>query len=100
MNADQIRGQIQRLVTEALEAKGSPAKALTDDTLLLGGDLGIDSLDLAGVVVNLSEFAQRDPFANGFVEFRTVGEMIRLYASDGGAECQDSNDSPGERPTA
>ena len=54
---------------------------MADDTLLLGGRLGIDSLDLAAIVVNLSEIAQNDPFANGFIEFRTVGELARLYAA-------------------
>jgi acyl carrier protein len=81
MNVEQAKEHIQRLVTEALTAKGLAAQRLTEQTLLLGGTLSIDSLDLAGIVVNLSEIAQKDPFADGFIEFRTVGELARLYAA-------------------
>lgn len=80
MNAEHVKEQIQTLVGEALAAKGMSAEPLTEDTPLLGGTLSIDSLDLAAIVVNLSEIAQKDPFAAGFVEFRTVGELARLYA--------------------
>ena len=81
MNCEQAKEQIQQLVSEALAAKGLNAQQLTEDTLLLGGTLSIDSLDLAGIVVNLSELAQKDPCADGFIEFRTVGELARLYAA-------------------
>ena len=80
MDIEQVTGSIQRLVSEALAAKGLKAPKLTGDTLLLGGDLSIDSLDLAGIVVNLTDLAQKDPFAGGFIEFRSVGELARLYA--------------------
>lgn len=81
MDVAQVREQIQNLVSEALVAKGLQSETVTDDTLLLGGELGIDSLDLAAIVVNLSGIAGKDPFAQGFIEFRTVGELARLYAA-------------------
>lgn len=81
MNIEQLGQQIQRLVSEALAAKGFPSEQLTEQTLLLGGNLSIDSLDLAAIVVGLSELTQKDPFADGFIEFRTVGELAKLYAA-------------------
>lgn len=80
MTAEQVTEQIQRLISEALTAKGLAAVPLAADTLLLGGTLSIDSLDLAAIVVNLSEITGKDPFSEGFVEFRTVGELAQLYA--------------------
>jgi acyl carrier protein len=81
MNLDETRKLITKLVGEAVSAKGKTAPEMTDDTLLLGGPLEIDSLDLAALVVHLTDKTQRDPFADGFVEFRTVGELARLYAA-------------------
>lgn len=81
MNTEQVREHIERLVSEALAAKGVKAQPLTEATLLLGGTLSIDSLDLAAIVVNLSEISRKDPFAEGFIEFRTVGELAQLYAA-------------------
>jgi acyl carrier protein len=43
--------------------------------------LGIDSLDLATIVVQLTEATGEDPFQGGFIEFRTVGELTRLYST-------------------
>jgi len=81
MDVEQAKQQIQRLVSEALAVKGCAPQSLNENTVLLGGTLGIDSLDLAGIVVNLAEISQKDPFADGFVEFRTVGELARLYTA-------------------
>jgi acyl carrier protein len=46
----------------------------------VGGSLGIDSLDLAGLVVDLQTSTGLDPFAAGFVNFRTAGELADLFA--------------------
>lgn len=81
MNLNDTRKLIAKLVREAVGAKGKTAPEMTDDTLLLGGPLEIDSLDLATIVVNLTDTTQKDPFADGFVEFRTIGELARLYAA-------------------
>jgi acyl carrier protein len=55
MNVEQGIEQIQTMVSEALTAKGLPTQKLTEDTVLLGGGVNIDSLDLAGIVVTLTE---------------------------------------------
>ncbi len=43
-------------------------------------DLEIDSLGLAEIVIALEERTGRDPFVDGFREFRTVAELAELYA--------------------
>ena len=49
------------------------------DTPLTGGELPIDSLDLATIVIEMQERTGRDPFESGFSEFRTVGELATLF---------------------
>jgi acyl carrier protein len=61
--------------------KGIPAGVVDADTVLLGGNLNLDSLDLAGIVVQLQEATAHDPFADGFIEFRTAGELADLFAN-------------------
>ncbi len=74
-----------KLVIEAVERqiadKGETAPPIDENTPLLGGSLPIDSLDLAVIVTQLRDTAGRDPFANGFINFQTVGDLARLYAS-------------------
>jgi acyl carrier protein len=50
-----------------------------ETSLLLDGYLGIDSLDLAVLVVELEEATGCDPFAQGIINFRTAGELAELY---------------------
>jgi acyl carrier protein len=76
----EVLGHIQRLVTTTLQNKGMPEAKIDSGTELLGGSVGIDSLDLAMLVRELEEVAGHDPFANGFIEFRTAGELAKLYA--------------------
>jgi acyl carrier protein len=64
-----------------LAGKGAALPVLDDQTLFLGGDLDIDSLDLATLVVTLEELTGKQPFREGFREFRTVGELARLFAA-------------------
>lgn len=80
MTEQEVLGHIQRLVSNALEGKGLPDSKVDSGTELLGGSVGIDSLDLAMMVRELEEVAGHDPFADGFIEFRTAGELAKLYA--------------------
>lgn len=79
-NAIGVRAALEDVLTEVIVSKGLIVPSLEDATELLDGPLGLDSLDLAVVVVRLTEVAGRDPFAEGFVPFRTVGELVRLYS--------------------
>jgi acyl carrier protein len=78
---EKIRTAVKRIAEE----KKLSVQPIGEETVLLGSDLGIDSLDLAAIVVELSETTGTDPFQNGFVEFRTVGELSDLYCSQNGA---------------
>jgi acyl carrier protein len=79
MNEQQILGQISQIVQRILSEKGLDAAPISADTALLDGTVGIDSLDLAVLVRELEDVVGHDPFADGFIEFQTAGELARLY---------------------
>jgi acyl carrier protein len=81
MGVAQLVSLIDTLVQDALSQKGLPPQPVGGETVLLDSSLGIDSLDLAAIVVQLSEETGKDPFEDGFIDFRTVGELARLYAA-------------------
>jgi len=60
--------------------KGEVLPALTADSVFLGADLPIDSLDLATLLVVLEQRTGQDPFRAGFRHFTTLGELAALYA--------------------
>lgn len=62
------------------KAKGLDNDEIHLENVLLGEELGLDSLDLATLVVNLEERSGLRPFESGFVMFRTVGELIELFS--------------------
>lgn len=80
MNETQVLEQIDTIVTRTLSDKGLKAPKIEGDTQLLGGALKIDSLDLAMLVRELEDVVGHDPFSEGFIEFRTAGELAKLYA--------------------
>lgn len=80
MNEAQVLTQIDAIVRRTLEDKGLKASPVGAETQLLGGELKIDSLDLAMLVRELEDVVGHDPFAEGFIEFRTAGELAKLYA--------------------
>lgn len=86
-----IEDELRRIVAE----KGAVLPALRPETVFLGADLPIDSLDLATLLVVLERRLGRDPFRSGFRQFITVGELAALYATDGSHATEDSHDPPG-----
>lgn len=80
MTEAQVFEHIKSIVQRMLEDKGVKAAAIEPNTELLGGAINIDSLDLAMLVRELEDAVGHDPFAEGFIEFRTVGELAKLYA--------------------
>jgi hypothetical protein len=80
MTTDEAQASIIGVVSEILREKGRREPQMAADTLLLGGPLGMDSLDLAVVVIRMGELTAKDPFENGFIDFRTIREMAELYA--------------------
>lgn len=79
MTESEVLQQIQTLVHNALSSKGVAKRPVEADTELLGGGLGIDSLDLAMLVRELEDITGDDPFKDGFIDFRTAGELAKLY---------------------
>ena len=68
-------------MNQILESKGVGRVTITEDTVLLDGAVSIDSLDLAQIVLDLQTVTGRDPFASGFIEFRTAGELASLFSA-------------------
>lgn len=79
MSEQQVFEHISTIITRILTDKGQSPAALTPSTALLGGGVGIDSLDLAMLVRELEQVMGFDPFEDGFIEFRTAGELAKLY---------------------
>jgi acyl carrier protein len=80
MTEEQAFEQITAIVRRMLEDKGAAVPDIDTNTELLGGAISIDSLDLAMLVLEMENVAGFDPFAEGFIEFRTMGELSKLYA--------------------
>jgi len=80
MNRDEIIAAVTDSINRALRDKGRDPVTVDADTILIGGDIAIDSLDLATIVVELESATGKDPFEGGFIGFSTVGELADLYA--------------------
>jgi acyl carrier protein len=76
---DRLLHEIDRLVKEIAAAKGARSPKVTAQTELLGGGLPLDSLDLATLVLELEQVTGFDAFKAGVVNFRTAGDLARLY---------------------
>lgn len=72
---ERVIAELQRILAD----KGEPHGPIAPGSLLLDGDLAIDSLDLATLVVALEEQTGREPFKAGFRMFTTVGELATLF---------------------
>lgn len=74
-----IEEELRRIVAD----KGASLPPLAAETVFLGAELPIDSLDLATLLVVLERRMARDPFRAGFRQFTTVGELAALYLGEG-----------------
>jgi acyl carrier protein len=79
-NLERVFEQISISISRILSSKGQAVPPIDSRTILLDSELGIDSIDLALLVRELEEATGFDPFRDGFLEFRTVGELAKLYA--------------------
>ena len=82
MNRAAVTALIADRIRALAAAKGASTPAIVAGTPLFEGQLPIDSLDLAGLVVELETTTGIEPFKNGLVEFHTVGELAALFAPD------------------
>lgn len=75
---DAVRSRVAAAVNRVLTDSGRPEKSPADDDDL-NAELGLDSLDLAVVVVTLEKELGLDPFQDGRATARTFGQLVRLY---------------------
>ena len=85
MTKHEIIEKIRKMIERTIGENGLMVQSIAEETVLIESTLGIDSLDLAAIVVELSEVTGKDPFQGGFIEFRTVGELSDLYCDKNGS---------------
>lgn len=73
-----VRETVVAVIQRVLQDSGRPVPALSDDENLTG-DIGLDSLDLAVLVVGLEQELGVDPFRAGAAPVATVGSLVDLY---------------------
>ncbi len=76
--ATDITEVVIETIREVMNQNDLEESTLTAETSILS-DTSLDSLALAEVIVHLELKTQKDPFAGGFTNFRTIGELARLY---------------------
>ena len=76
---DAALAMIAATINEVLAEGGLPTSNWGPETNILH-ETPLDSMGLAIVVLRLEEKTGKDPFASGFIHFRTVGELAALYA--------------------
>lgn len=73
-----IRDTIEQTVQEILADRGTSSRRISEgDTLT--GTLGLDSLDLAVLVVKLEQELGCDPFRDGLAPVSTFGDLVAVY---------------------
>ena len=65
---------INRILTDS----GRDVREISDDDTFMD-TIGLDSLDLAVMVVGLEQSLGVDPFREGAQAVQTVGELVELY---------------------
>ena len=79
MTYDETIVMITQELQTLLDQKDISSVELSPETIIL--DTGLDSLDLATLIVLLEEKTGKDPFRSGCKNFTTLGELTTLYAS-------------------
>jgi acyl carrier protein len=80
LSEEAVLARIEAAVCEIAESKGAAQPKVTASSRMLGGELPIDSLDLASIVLRLDTETGQRPFEEGFIEFHTAGELAKLYS--------------------
>jgi acyl carrier protein len=66
------------IIRDVIKQNNLPEPELKPETVILT-ETPLDSLALAEVVIRLETKTGKDPFAQGFINFRTIGELAELY---------------------
>ena len=73
-----IRQIAENLINRILTDSGRAARPLQDGDSLMGS-IGLDSLDVAVMVVGLEQELDVDPFRDSAATVQTFGELVTLY---------------------
>ena len=76
---DAIRQIVVDKVNEVLSDTGRSPLATVNDTDRLMDDIGLDSLDLAVLVVNMEKAVGHDHFREGGRSAQTLADFVSLY---------------------
>lgn len=74
-----VRTAVADAINKVLTDSGRPAREFTDNDTLTG-TIGLDSLDLAVMVVTLEQAIGVDPFRGGAAPVPTFGKVVELYS--------------------
>lgn len=75
-----LQAVVESETLEILKGKGlMTSDSLSNDWEFLNE--GLDSLDLATLLIILEDKIGVDPFRQGFKSFSTIGELVELYRS-------------------
>ena len=77
-DSDSIRSAVVSTINKVRTDSGRASMDI-DDSHTLMGDVSLDSLDLAQLVVALEQQLGCDPFRDGSATARTVGELVAVY---------------------
>ena len=77
-NPKDMRDTICAIINKVRTDSGREAMEIVDAHQLTG-ELGLDSLDLAQMVVAIEKELGVDPFRDGSATARTVGELVDVY---------------------
>jgi acyl carrier protein len=80
-NTESIRAAVQHAIQRVLESSGRDRHSFEDDELL-AVEVGLDSLDLAQVVVMLEQELGVDPFRKRGAVVRTFADLVRAYRAE------------------
>lgn len=73
-----MRDTICTIINRVRTDSGREAMEIRDDHQLTA-EIGLDSLDLAQLVVAIEKELGVDPFRDGSASARTVGELVAVY---------------------
>lgn len=74
-----LRQSIVNAINKVRTDSGRPVIECSDDAALTD-DLGLDSLDLAVLVVSLEKELGVDPFRDGTANARTLRDLVAVYS--------------------
>ncbi len=78
--SEEVLAKIGMVINEIRQGKDLPPVNIDRGTRLSEDYLDIDSLDIAGLIVELEAITGHDPFAEEFIDFQAAGQLADLYA--------------------